>query len=50
MNNLADVCLVRLGVGGNYKRCLVIVIRSMGLGGTKRFGGAFKVINLRGMG
>ena len=50
MNNLADVCLVRLWVGGNYKRCLVVVIRSMGLGGTKRCGGAFKVVNLRGMG
>ena len=50
MNNLAVVCLVRLGVGGNYKRCLVIVIRSMGLGEAKRCGGTFKVVNLRGVG
>ena len=44
MNNLAEVCLVGLGVGGNYIRCLVI---SMGLGGAKRCGGGFKVIILR---
>ena len=35
MNNLAKVCLVELGVGGNYVGCLVI---SMGLGGAKRCG------------
>ena len=30
-----EVCLGGLGVGGNYKRCLVIVI-FMGFGGAKR--------------
>ena len=35
MNNLAEVCLVGLGVEGNYVRCLVI---SMGLGGAKQRG------------
>ena len=37
MNNLTEVCLMGLGVGGNYKRCIVIVVMSMRLGGTKRF-------------
>ena len=37
MNNWPEVCLVGLGVGGNYKRCIVIVAISMRLGGTKRF-------------
>ena len=26
MNNLAEVCLVGLGVGGNYAKCMVILI------------------------
>ena len=47
MNNLADVCLRGLGVGGNYVRCLVIAVISMGFGGAKRCGGDFKVIILR---
>ena len=25
MNNLSEICLVRLGVGANYARCLVIL-------------------------
>ena len=44
MNNLVEVCLVGLGVGGEYVRCLII---SMGVGGTKRCGGGFKVIIMR---
>ena len=35
-----------LGVGGNYVRCLVIVVISIGLGGPKRYGVGFKVIIL----
>ena len=31
MNNLSDVYLVRLGVGGNYVRYLVIVVILVGL-------------------
>ena len=31
MNNLADVCLARLGVGENYVRYLVIVVILVGL-------------------
>ena len=45
MNNLVEVCLVGLGIGGNHARCPVI---STGLGGAKRCGGAFKAIILRG--
>ena len=42
MNGLADVCLMGLGVGGNYVWCLVIVVIFMGTGGAKRWGaGAF---------
>ena len=41
MNNLAEVCLSELGIGGNYVRYLVI---SMELGGPKRCWGGFKVI------
>ena len=36
-----------LEVGGNYVKCLVIVIISVGLGGAKRCGKNFKVITLR---
>ena len=36
-----------LEVGGNYVKCLVIVIISVGLGGAKRCGENFKVITLR---
>ena len=39
MNNLEEVSLVGLGVGGNYLRHLVI---SMGLGGAKRCMGGFE--------
>ena len=49
MNNLAEVCFVGLGVGGNYVRCRVIVVISVGLGGAKRCGGDFKVIILVGV-
>ena len=48
MNSLAEACLVGLGVGGNYVRCVVIAVISMGIGGAKRYGGAFKVKILRG--
>ena len=41
LNNLAEVCLSELGIGGNYVRYLVI---SMELGGPKRCWGGFKVI------
>ena len=44
MNNLAEVCLVGLGVGGNYVKCPDM---SIGLGGAMRCGGDFKVIILR---
>ena len=47
MNTLAEVCSVGLGVGGNYVRCLFILIVSMGLGGAKSCGGG-EVIILRG--
>ena len=50
MNNLAEVCTVGLGVGGNYVRCLFILIVSIGLGEAKSCGGGFKVIILRGGG
>ena len=40
--NLAEVCLMELGLGGNYVRCLVIVVISMGLGGAKTLGGGFR--------
>ena len=46
MNNLAEVCLVGLGVGANYVRFLVIVVIPMRLGGAKRCGEGFKVIIL----
>ena len=36
MNNLAEVCVVGLGIGGNYERCLVIGVISIGLRGAKR--------------
>ena len=45
MNNLGEVCLVGLGVGGNYARYLVL---SVGLGGAKSCGGGFKVIIFMG--
>ena len=48
MNSLAEACLVGLGVGGNYVRCVVIAVISMGIGGAKRYGEAFKVKILRG--
>ena len=38
VNGLADVCLMGLGVGGNYVWCLVIVVIFMGTGGAKRWG------------
>ena len=44
MKNLAEVCFVVLG---NYVRCLVIVVISVGLGEAKRCGGDFNVIILR---
>ena len=47
MSNLTEVFLVGLEVGGNYVKCLVIVIISVGLGGAKRCGENFKVITLR---
>ena len=31
MNNLAEISVVELGVGGNNVKCLVIVAISMGL-------------------
>ena len=41
------VCLVELGVGGNYVRSLFIVIKFMGLEGAKRWErGDFKFIIL----
>ena len=46
MNDLAEVCLVGLGVGANYVRFLVIVVIPMRLGGAKRCGKGFKVIIL----
>ena len=47
MNDLAEVCLVGLGVGANYVRFLVIVVIPMRLGGAKRCGEGFKIIFLR---
>ena len=44
MNNLGEVCLVEIGVGGTYLRCLVI---STGLGGEKTCVGGFKVLILK---
>ena len=44
INNLGDVCLVEIGVGGTYLRCLVI---STGLGGEKMCVGGFKVLILK---
>ena len=49
MNNLAVVCLVGLGEGRNYVRCLVIVVISVRLGGARGCGGGFKVIILIGV-
>ena len=40
--NLAEVFLKEIGVGGNYVRCLVIVVISLGLGGPKTLGGGFR--------
>ena len=40
--NLAEDFLKELGVGGNYVRCLVIVVTSLGLGGAKTLGGGFR--------
>ena len=42
MNNLAEVCLVGLGVRGNYVRCLVVVVINMKFGGAKRCEGSLK--------
>ena len=42
MNNLAEVCLVGLRVGGNYVRCLVVVVITMRFGGAKRCEGSLK--------
>ena len=50
MNNMAEICLVGLGVEENYVRYRVIIVSSMRLGGTKRCVGGFKVIILRGQG
>ena len=44
MNNLGEVCLVKIGIGGTYLRCLVI---STGLGGEKMCVGGFKVLILK---
>ena len=45
MNNLAEVCFVKLLVKRNHGRCLFI---SMGLlGGANRCGRGFKVVILR---
>ena len=43
MNNLAEVCFVGLGVGGNHVKCLVTVVIPVGLGGAKTRGGDSKV-------
>ena len=45
MNNLPEVFLLGLRVGGNYVRCLVISIR---LGGASRSGRGLKLIILMG--
>ena len=45
MNNLSEVFLLGLRVGGNYVRCLVI---SIGLGGASRSGRGLKLIILMG--
>ena len=42
MNNLAVVCLVGLGEGGNYVRCLVIVVISVRLGEQEGVGEVLK--------
>ena len=42
MTNLAEVCLVGLRVGGNYVRCLVVVVITMRFGGAKRCEGSLK--------
>ena len=44
VNNLAEDCLVGLGIVGNYVTCLVI---SMELAGAEVWGGGFKVDILR---
>ena len=44
VNGLADVCLMGLGVGGNYVWCLVIVVIFMGTGGAKRWGAGGSVL------
>ena len=38
MNNLAEVCFAGLGVGGNYVRCFVIVVISLGLQRAEEWG------------
>lgn len=48
MNNLADVCLVRLGVGGNYVRCVSCRCHISETGGAKRCERDLKVIVLKG--
>ena len=47
VNDLAEFCLVELGVKGNPVSCLVTVVISMNLGGAKRCRGSFKIIILR---
>ena len=44
MNGLADVCLMGLGVGGNYVWCLAIVVIFMRTGGVKRWGAGGSVL------
>ena len=39
-----------LWIGGNYGRCLVIVIIYMRLGGAKRRGRGFQIIIKKGVG
>ena len=48
MENLAEVSIVVLEVGGNYKWRIVIVVISMELGGAKKFMWFFKANILRG--
>ena len=50
MNYLAEVCLLGLGVGGKYVRCLVAVFISMGFESAKRCEEGFKVLIFRGVG
>ena len=44
VNGLADVCLMGLGVGGNYVWCLAIVVIFMRTGGAKRWGAGGSVL------